>query len=168
MFQRFALVCLNHVLRLAVIGVLWTARLCGFLATRYVIEFLSGMHDPCAQIGLSDVDAEFTCCPWCMFVTSGMFPKHSDRKRVHGSFFFLCGQSAVQMPSAHTPSGTGLFPTACRWLYHPAAMTGISAAERGNDLGECDCLFCFFPVASGEVHDASSLRMVAGPQPVCS
>ena len=59
-------------------------------------------------------------------------------------FFFFCGQSAVLRPSVHMLPGiwwciTGLppFPTACWWLTHPAAITGVSVSARWDSRGEC-------------------------------
>ena len=52
-------------------------------------------------------------------------------------FFFFCGQSAVLRPSVHMLPGIGWcgaglppFPTACWWLTHPAAITGVSVSAR--------------------------------------
>ena len=59
-------------------------------------------------------------------------------------FFFFCGRSAVLRPSAHMLPGigwcgTGLppFPTACWWLTHPVAITGVSVSTRWDSPGGC-------------------------------
>ena len=59
-------------------------------------------------------------------------------------FFFFCGRSAVLKPSVHMLPGTGwcgsgllLFPTACWWLTHPVAITGVSVSARWNSPGGC-------------------------------
>ena len=58
--------------------------------------------------------------------------------------FFFCGQSAVLRPSVHMLPGTGWcgaglppFPTACWWLAHPAAITGVSVSARRDSPGGC-------------------------------
>ena len=52
-------------------------------------------------------------------------------------FFFFCGRSALLGPSVHMLPGVGRcgaglppFPTACRWLTHPEAVTGVSVSAR--------------------------------------
>ena len=59
-------------------------------------------------------------------------------------FFSFCGWSAMLKPSVHMLPGiewcsAGLlpFPTACWWLTHSAAITGVSVAARWKCLGEC-------------------------------
>ena len=58
--------------------------------------------------------------------------------------FFFCGRSPVLRPSVHMLSGTGWcgagllpFPTACWWLAHPAAITGVSVSARWDSSGGC-------------------------------
>ena len=60
------------------------------------------------------------------------------------SLFFFCGRSAVLRPSVLMLPGAGQcgaglppFPTACWWLAHPAAITGVSVSARWNSPGEC-------------------------------
>ena len=60
------------------------------------------------------------------------------------SFFFFCCRSAVLRPSVHMLPGTGWcsaglppFPTACWWLAHPAAITGVSVSARQDSPGGC-------------------------------
>ena len=57
---------------------------------------------------------------------------------------FFCGRSAVLRPSVHMLPGIGWcgaglppFPTACWWLTHPAAITGVSVAARWDSPGGC-------------------------------
>ena len=59
-------------------------------------------------------------------------------------FFFFCGRSAILRPSVHMLPGigwcsTGLlpFPTACWWLTHPTAITGVSVSARWDSPGGC-------------------------------
>ena len=59
-------------------------------------------------------------------------------------FFFFCGPSAVLRPSVHMLPGIGWcgarlppFPTACWWLAHPAAVTGVSVSARRDSPGGC-------------------------------
>ena len=58
--------------------------------------------------------------------------------------FFFCGRSAVLRPSVHMLPGIGWcgaglppFPTACWWLTHPAAITGVSVPARWDSPGGC-------------------------------
>ena len=60
------------------------------------------------------------------------------------SIFFFCGRSAVLRPAVHKLPGIGWcgaglppFPTACLWLTHPAAITGVSVAARWDSPGGC-------------------------------
>ena len=58
-------------------------------------------------------------------------------------FFFFCGRSPVLRPSVDMSgivwcsAGLLLFPTACWWLTHPAAITGVSVSARWDSPGGC-------------------------------
>ena len=91
------------------------------------------------------------------------------------SLFFIymvtCGSmsssSAVDQPClVHMLPGIGrcgagllLFPTACWWLTHPAAITGVSVSAGWDSPGGCGGLFCFFAIAECRVYDANSLQV---------
>ena len=57
---------------------------------------------------------------------------------------FFCGRSAVLRPSVHMLPGIGWcsaglppFSTACWWLTHPSAITGVSVSARLDSPGGC-------------------------------
>ena len=71
--------------------------------------------------------------------------KNVTRQHTH---FFFCGRSAVLRPSVHMLPGTGWcgaglpwFPTACWWLTHPAAITGVNVTTRWDSPGGCGGLY---------------------------
>ena len=81
----------------------------------------SAVDQPC-------LDPQSTCC--------------QELGGVAQVFFFFCGRSAVLRPSVNMLlgirwCGAGLppFPTACWWLIHPAAITGVSVSARWNSCG---------------------------------
>ena len=89
--------------------------------------------------------------------------------------FFFCGQPALLRPPVHMLPGigwcgTGLppFPTACWWLTHPAATTGVSVSARWDSPGGCGGLFCFFAIAECRVHDANLLQVCSQATVSCS
>ena len=55
-------------------------------------------------------------------------------------------------------SGLPPFLTACWWLTHPEAITGVSVAATGNSP-VVDCLFRFFECTECRVHDINSLQV---------
>ena len=70
----------------------------------------------------------------------------------HFFFFFFCSRSAMLRPSVHMLPGIGWcgaglppFPTACWWLTHPAAITGVSVATRWNSPGGYGGQFVLLP-----------------------
>ena len=85
-------------------------------------------------------------------------------------------------PSVHMLPGIGWcgaglppLPTACWWLTHPAAITGVSVSTRWDSPGGCVGpyrLFHFFAIVRCRVHDANSLQVrlqatVSCSQPEC-
>ena len=94
-------------------------------------------------------------------------------------FFFFCGWSALLRPSVHVLPGIGwcracflLFPTACWWLIHSVAITGVSVAATGNSLrgyGSLSVLLlCNHRVQSPWSQFASGAVTVSCTQPECS
>ena len=79
-------------------------------------------------------------------------------------------------PSVHRLPATGWcgaglppFLTACWWLTHPAAITGVPLPPDGTVLVDVvDCLFRFFAIPQCRVHDANSLQVRSQATVSCS
>ena len=88
-------------------------------------------------------------------------------------FFFFCGPSAVLRPSVHMLPGTGwrgaglpLFPTACWWLTHLAATTGVSLSARWNSP-EVWWTVCSTSLQSQRAESMMPIRLRCACRPKC-